>query len=88
MSGCGAGSRGSTRQELSAALTDRTAVRMGLLRGTLHLVTATDARGAVPAIRDVLVRAFRSSPVREDPRGRGHRGDHERARARRSTASR
>jgi hypothetical protein len=35
---------------------------MGLLRGTLHLVTATDARGLYPAIRDVLVRSFGSSP--------------------------
>jgi hypothetical protein len=35
---------------------------MGLLRGTLHLVTAADARRLYPALHDVLARSFRSSP--------------------------
>ncbi len=49
-------------EELSTLIAERRAVRMGLLRGTLHLVTARDARTLYPVIADVLQRAFRSSP--------------------------
>lgn len=47
---------------LAALLADRAAVRIGLMRTTLHLVTARDCRALYPVMRDVLVRAFRSSP--------------------------
>jgi hypothetical protein len=49
-------------EELAGAIAERRAVRMGLLRGTLHLVTAADARALYPEIRDVMVRAYRNSP--------------------------
>ena len=48
--------------ELAAAVTDRRAVRMGLLRTTLHLVSADDALAMYPVIRPVLARAWKSSP--------------------------
>ena len=40
----------------------RSAVRMGLLRGTLHLVTARDALAQYPILADVMARSWRSSP--------------------------
>jgi hypothetical protein len=49
-------------EKLAAAVTDRRAVRMGLLRTTLHLVTADDALAVYPVIRPVLARAWTSSP--------------------------
>jgi hypothetical protein len=49
-------------EELSALIAARGAVRMGLLRTTLHLATARDARTLYPVMADVLRRAFRSSP--------------------------
>ena len=49
-------------QELSTLIEERRAVRMGLMRTTLHLVTARDARALYPVMADVLRRAFRSSP--------------------------
>lgn len=48
--------------ELATAIEERRAVRMGLLRGTLHLVTARDARRLYPVLHDVLARSYRSSP--------------------------
>lgn len=47
---------------LAAAIEDRRAVRMGLLRTTLHLATADDALAMYPVIRPVLARAWKSSP--------------------------
>jgi Winged helix DNA-binding domain len=47
---------------LGRLLTDRRAVRMGLMRTTLHLVTDRDALALYPVMADVLRRAFRSSP--------------------------
>ncbi len=44
---------------------ERAAVRIGLLRTTLHLVTADDALALWPVFADVLRRAWRSSPFRK-----------------------
>ena len=49
-------------QELSALIEQRRAVRIGLMRTTLHLVTSRDAKALYPVMADVLHRAFRSSP--------------------------
>jgi hypothetical protein len=49
-------------ESLAGMLVDRQAVRIGLMRTTLHLVTARDCRAIYPVMRDMLVRAFRSSP--------------------------
>jgi hypothetical protein len=48
--------------ELSRAIEERHVVRMGLLRGTLHLVTARDALAQYPILADVMTRSWRSSP--------------------------
>jgi hypothetical protein len=48
--------------ELSAAIEGRQAVRMGHLRGTLHLVTARDALAQYPILADVMARSWKSSP--------------------------
>jgi hypothetical protein len=48
--------------ELATEIVERRAVRMGLMRGTLHLVSATDARRLYPVMHDVLARSYRSSP--------------------------
>jgi hypothetical protein len=58
-----------TPDEVSSAIADRQAVRMGLMRTTLHLVTAADAVATWPVVRDVLVRAWRSSPFQKDLAG-------------------
>jgi hypothetical protein len=46
---------------LSDLIATRQAVRIGLMRTTLHLVTTGDALGLAPIMDDVLRRAFRSS---------------------------
>jgi hypothetical protein len=51
---------------LSAALEDRTTVRLGSLRTTLHLATSRDATALWPLMRPVLARAWTSSPFRKD----------------------
>jgi hypothetical protein len=48
--------------ELSGMIEERRAVRMGHLRGTLHLVTARDCRGHYPILADVMARSWKSSP--------------------------
>lgn len=48
--------------ELSGAIEGRQAVRLGHLRGTLHLVTARDALAQSPILADVMARSWRSSP--------------------------
>ena len=48
--------------ELSRLIEERGAVRMGHLRGTLHLVTARDALTHYPILADVMARSWRSSP--------------------------
>jgi Winged helix DNA-binding domain len=46
---------------LSDAIDTRQAVRIGLMRTTLHLVSTADALALAPATEDVLRRAFRST---------------------------
>jgi hypothetical protein len=48
--------------QLSGMLEQRRAVRMGHLRGTLHLVTARDALAQYPILADVMARSWKSSP--------------------------
>jgi hypothetical protein len=48
-------------QTLSDALAERRAVRIGLMRTTLHLVTTDDALGLAPLMDPVLRRAFAST---------------------------
>ncbi len=48
--------------ELSGLIEARQAVRMGHLRGTLHLVSARDALEQYPIIADVMARSWKSSP--------------------------
>ena len=68
--------RGFDPAELGAALTDRTAVRLWVMRGTIHLTTPEDAAGHVPAhapaARPVVRQQLRQGPGRRGP-GRGHR---------------
>lgn len=44
--------------ELAKLISDRLAVRMGLMRGTVHLVTARDALAIWPVVRQVYERIF------------------------------
>src|SRR5438105_2571244 len=50
--------------ELSTLIEDRRAVRIGLMRGTIHLVTARDAIALRPVMQAVHDAAFRSSAFR------------------------
>ena len=52
--------------DISDALADARLVRIGLLRTTLHLVTAEDARSLWPVVRPVFARAWSHSPFRKD----------------------
>ncbi|MGZ6259125.1 MAG: winged helix DNA-binding domain-containing protein [Candidatus Limnocylindrales bacterium] len=56
--------RGFDPAELEALILERRAVRMTLMRTTLHLVTADDATALRPVLQDVCERGFRSSPFR------------------------
>jgi Winged helix DNA-binding domain len=47
--------------EISTALTDRTAVRVLLMRGTIHLVTAADCRELRPLVQPMLDKITRNS---------------------------
>jgi len=49
-------------RELSTLISVRAAVRVGLMRTTLHLVTARDCLTMYALVRDVLVRTFRTTP--------------------------
>src|SRR5215208_7079213 len=46
-------------EELSTLITERRAVRMGLMRSTIHLVSARDCLGLYPLMRPVLDRTFK-----------------------------
>lgn len=59
---CWARLRSFDPQTLGRALLDRRAVRMTLLRATLHLVSRADAVRLRPLLQGMLERAFRSSP--------------------------
>jgi winged helix DNA-binding protein len=48
-------------EDLASLINKRRAVRMGLMRGTVHLVTARDALAMWPVVRSVFERAFRSA---------------------------
>jgi DNA glycosylase AlkZ-like len=56
--------RGFDPLELERLLVERRAVRMTLMRTTLHLVTARDARALRPVLQPVCERGFQSSPFR------------------------
>jgi hypothetical protein len=47
--------------ELAKLISDRRAVRTGLMRGTVHLVTARDALAIRPVVQDVYERVFASA---------------------------
>ena len=47
--------------ELAKMITDRRAVRIGLMRGTVHLVTARDALAIRPVVQQVYERMFVSA---------------------------
>ena len=51
--------RGFTPDQLADRLLDRSVVRMALMRGTIHLVTARDAWGIRPLVQPVLDRVQR-----------------------------
>jgi hypothetical protein len=51
--------------ELSALIEGREAVRLGLMRGTLHLATDRDALALWPLAAPVMARSWMSSPFRE-----------------------
>jgi hypothetical protein len=46
--------------ELSGLISSRAAVRAGLMRATIHLVSARDMLGLYPLVRDVMVKTFKS----------------------------
>lgn len=52
-------------EELSTLVEDRQAVRLGLMRGTLHLATDRDALALWPLIAPVMARSWLSSPFRK-----------------------
>ena len=47
--------------ELARVITDRRAVRIGLMRGTVHLVTARDALAIRPVVQSLYERMFVSA---------------------------
>ena len=61
---------GFTFEELSGLLTSRKAVRIVLMRGTIHLVTAKDCHRLRPLVQPVLDRMLRTNATHGKPRGR------------------
>jgi hypothetical protein len=55
--------------ELGQLVRDRQVVRLALMRGTIHLVTAADAHRIRPLVQPVLDRGFRSSVYARGVRG-------------------
>ncbi len=56
-------------EELSDLITSRKAVRMAVMRGTVHLVTASDARAFRPVVQPVLDRTLVATSFGKDVRG-------------------
>ena len=54
---------------VSALIAERRAVRIGLMRGTLHLVTAGDCRVLYPVMAEVMARIFRSTSFNRELEG-------------------
>jgi hypothetical protein len=50
-------------EELSGLLADRRVVRVALMRGTVHLVTARDARGLRPLVQPIYDRDLRTNAL-------------------------
>ena len=65
-------------EALSDLIVDRRVVRLALMRGTIHMVTARDAWGLRPLVQPVLDRVqksqFGQTPRRRRPRCRGRIG--------------
>ena len=57
--------------ELASLITKRRAVRMGLMRATVHLVTERDALAMWPVVRSVFERVFASARYALRPPCRG-----------------
>ncbi|QKV91971.1 winged helix DNA-binding domain-containing protein [Streptomyces sp. NA02950] len=55
--------------ELEALMTERQVVRMVLMRGTVHLVSAEDALRLRPLVQPMLDRSFRQTPFARAVRG-------------------
>jgi hypothetical protein len=55
--------------ELSTLIDGRRAVRLGLMRGTLHLGTDRDALALWPVMAPVMARSWQSSPFRKQLQG-------------------
>jgi hypothetical protein len=53
---------GFTADDLSTAMLDRAVVRMTLMRGTIHTVSAGDARALRPWVQPMLERVFATTP--------------------------
>lgn len=53
--------------ELDALMVDRSAVRIGLMRTTIHLVSARDALALAPAFADVQARVLQSQRIFREP---------------------
>jgi hypothetical protein len=60
---------GFTADDLSAAMLDRSVVRMTLMRGTIHTVSARDAYGIRPWVQPMLERLFATTPWGKALRG-------------------
>jgi winged helix DNA-binding protein len=56
-----------TIAQLADAITDRRLVRISLMRGTIHLVSARDCRTLQPLLRPIFARAVANSPALPPP---------------------
>lgn len=60
---------GFSPDDLAAAMLDRSVVRMTLMRGTIHTVSAADAYGIRPWVQPMLERVFNNTPWGKALRG-------------------